>query len=94
MNDEILKELLSEVKSIRSETKSIRSEMNLRFDEVNKRFDSLEEKIDRIEENTHADIMALLRNIDEKMEDRDSAVQALNKRVFKTESIIERITKQ
>jgi uncharacterized protein (DUF885 family) len=83
MNDDILKEILSEMKNIK-----------LGMNEVNKRLEGIEQKIDRIEENTPADIMALLRNIDEKMEDRDSAVQALNKRVFKTESIIERITKQ
>jgi predicted nucleic acid-binding Zn-ribbon protein len=87
MNDALLKELLSEVKNTRSE-------MNLRFDEVNERLGRVEKKVDRIEENIPADILALLKNINDKLEDRDSEVQALNKRVFKTESTLERLTKQ
>jgi hypothetical protein len=65
MNDALLKELLSKVKSIRTE-------MNSRFDEVNEHLGRVEKKVDRIEENTPADILALIKNINEKLEDSDS----------------------
>lgn len=70
------------------------NDMDQRFDGVDQRLDRIEAAVNRIEQNEPADITAMLKQIDKKLDERDNEIQALNKRVFKTESEIERLTRQ
>lgn len=70
------------------------NQMNSRFDGMDQRLERIEEAMIRLEENEPSNIMSLLQQIDGKMDERDHEIQALNKRVFKTESEIERLTRQ
>lgn len=54
----------------------------------------IEEAVLRLEADQPKDIMAILNQINKKLDDRDSELQVLNKRLFKTESEIERLTRQ
>lgn len=54
----------------------------------------IEEAVFRLEENQPKDIMGILNQINKKLDERDSELQVLNKRLFKTESEIERLTRQ
>jgi archaellum component FlaC len=54
----------------------------------------IEEAVLRLEADQPKDIMAVLSQINNKLDDRDSELQVLNKRLFKTESEIERLTRQ
>lgn len=60
----------------------------------NDRLERIEESVNRIEQNEPADIMAVLKQMNGKLDERDYDLQALNKRLFKTESEIERLTRQ
>ncbi|MDE5413294.1 hypothetical protein [Alkalihalobacterium chitinilyticum] len=46
----------------------------------------------RIEKDQTEDVIALLKQMNDKMDVRDSEIQVLNKRVFKVESEIERLS--
>jgi len=70
------------------------NDLEKRFDKVDQRLESIEASVQRIEMNEPADIMAMLKQINGKLDDRDNDMQALNKRVFKVESEIERLTRQ
>ena len=70
------------------------NDMDKRFDRVDQRLERIEEAVNRLEENEPADIMSMLKQINGKLDERDNENQALNKRVFKTESEIERLTRQ
>ncbi|HDJ1468227.1 TPA: hypothetical protein PPO51_004040 [Clostridioides difficile] len=54
----------------------------------------IEEAVIRLEENQPQDITAMLSQINRKLDDRDNELQVLNKRLFKTESEVERLTRQ
>jgi hypothetical protein len=54
----------------------------------------IEEAVLRLEADQPKDVMAVLSQINKKIDDRDSELQVLNKRLFKTESEIERLTRQ
>lgn len=54
----------------------------------------IEEAILRLEADQPKDIRAMLNQIDKKLDDRDNEMQVLNKRLFKTESEVERLTRQ
>lgn len=54
----------------------------------------IEETVLRLEADQPKDIMAMLNQINKKLDDRDNEMQALNKRLFKTESEVERLTRQ
>lgn len=67
---------------------------NKKQEEMDSKIDRIELAIHHIEQNEPADIMAVLNQIDKKLDERDNEIQALNKRLFKTESEIERLTRQ
>lgn len=60
--------------------------------ESNEKLDRIEATLSRIESNQPEDIIGMLKQINNKIDERDSEIQALNKRVFKVESRIERLT--
>lgn len=60
----------------------------------NARLERIENAVNRIEHNEPDDVMSILEQINKKLNERDYDLQALNKRVFKTESEIERLTQQ
>ncbi len=67
---------------------------NQKQSDMDAKMDRIEAAVNRIELNEPADIMAMLKQIDGKLDERDNEIQALNKRLFKTESEIERLTRQ
>lgn len=70
------------------------TEMTKRFDKVDGRLERIENAVNRIEQNEPADVIGMLDQMNKKLDERDYDLQALNKRVFKTESEIERLTQQ
>ncbi|CAJ1000977.1 hypothetical protein BSPP4475_01380 [Brevibacillus aydinogluensis] len=58
------------------------------------RLDSIEQSIHRIESSQPDDIKAILQTISDKLDERDSEIQVLNRRVFKVESALERLSGQ
>jgi len=54
----------------------------------------IEQAVTRLEKNQPEDIIALLKTINRKLDERDYELQALNKRVFKVEGVIEKLTNQ
>ncbi|WP_216827471.1 hypothetical protein [Alkalihalobacterium elongatum] len=69
-------------------------QVNKTFEQVDKRFDRIDTTLARIEKDQTEDVVALLKQMNHKMDVRDSEIQALNKRVFKVESEIERLSQQ
>lgn len=65
-----------------------------RMNVMNKQLERIEESMNRIEHSQPSDILAMLKQINGKLDERDNEIQVLNKRLFKTESEIERLTKQ
>lgn len=63
-------------------------------EEMDEKLDRIEASVNRLEQNEPANIMSMLKQINRKLDDRDYELQALNKRVFKTETEIERLTRQ
>jgi chromosome segregation ATPase len=115
MSDEILKQILEEMKSMnqkmdRMETRLESAEATVQDTrgQMNSRFDTLETKLAHVENDvttikatvdhmaaeTPEDVMGMLKQINSKLEEKDSDVQALNKRLFRTESVVERLSKQ
>jgi uncharacterized coiled-coil protein SlyX len=58
------------------------------------KIDRVEESVNRIEHGQPTDTLAMLKQISGKLDERDDEIQVLNKRVFKTEAEIERLTRQ
>lgn len=90
-----------EVQIVKGELQDVKSKMNSRFDTLEAKIALVQEDVTeikvstgRMEENEPANIYTMLKQINRKLDDRDNDIQALNKRVFKTESEIERLTSQ
>ncbi|WP_047153756.1 hypothetical protein [Aneurinibacillus tyrosinisolvens] len=62
--------------------------------ETNEKLERIESTLLRLEAEQPKDIGAMLKQINNKLDERDFGMQALNKRVFKVESDIERLTQQ
>jgi len=69
-------------------------EVNQRFNEVGKRLGRVEAAVIRIEENEPANMTAMLKQINSKLDESKSGIQVLNERILKSESKIERLTKK
>jgi len=99
-------ELQTEIKGVKSETKDNRSQMNFRFDTLEMKTSHIETKLAYVEHDVAAikatvdhmsgevpqDVMGMLKQMNSKLDDKDSDVQALNKRLFRVESTLERVT--
>jgi len=75
MNDQLLREILEELKSAKQERLDLKSQMNSRFDTLDTKVSTVEQDIkdikasvNRIEENEPQDIVAMLNNINDKLE--------------------------
>lgn len=104
MSEQLLKQIINELQSIKSEQQNT----NLRLDQFESRLDQIELRLDRIEtdvaeikQSVHRiefgqpeDIKAMLQTIYDKLDERDSEIQVLNRRVFKVESAVERLSGQ
>lgn len=90
MSDKILQQILEQMTAMQKEIKGVKEEMNLRFDRLDKSIDKAH--MENISSDEH--ILSTLKEMNTKLDDRDHDVQALNKRVFKVESEIERLTRQ
>jgi chromosome segregation ATPase len=108
VSHELLKQILDELKGlnqrvggIESEIQDVKSQMNSRFDTIETNMShmqgdvsSIKNSVDRMEKNEPADVLAMLKQINGKLDGRDDEIQVLNKRLFKTESEVERLTRQ
>lgn len=112
MSDDLLKQILEEMKSLNQRLSHVESNMATKQDlmdirvQMNSRFDTLETKmsyvesdvasikatVDLIASETPQDVMGMLKQINAKLEEKNYDVQALNKRLFKVESVVERVT--
>jgi chromosome segregation ATPase len=70
------------------------SEMDQRFDGMDQRFNEVDERlvrieaaVTRLEENEPANITSMVKLINEKLDQNNSEIQALNKRVLKIEGL-------
>lgn len=68
--------------------------MDKRFDTADAKLDRIEAAVNRIEHNEPENIVAILKQINDKLDNKEFELQALNKRVFKNETEIERLTRQ
>ncbi len=89
MNEDLLQQLLNEIKDIKSNM-ATKSDINT----IKNELIVIKQSIQLIEQSQPNDIYAILKNISNKLEERDSEVLVLNKRIFKVESVIERLTNQ
>jgi predicted nucleic acid-binding Zn-ribbon protein len=108
VSHELLKQILDELKGlnqrvggIESEIQDVKSQMNSHFDTIETNMShmqgdvsSIKNSVDRMEQNEPADVLAMLKQINGKLDGRDDEIQVLNKRLFKTESEVERLTRQ
>ncbi|TCS80394.1 hypothetical protein [Tepidibacillus fermentans] len=83
----------------KSEIQDIKSNVNNRFDIIETKLAQLQVDVSevkatvrRIEESHQEDVHAMLQTINNKLDQRDAEIQVLNKRIFKLESEVERMT--
>jgi archaellum component FlaC len=88
--EELLKQILIEIAGMKSEITGIKTNM-VRLEH---KVDGIYQSVVRMEEGQPLDIYAMLGNISNKVDSRDSEITVLNKRVFKLESDVERLNKQ
>lgn len=96
MSDQLLRQILDELKTAKQERQDLKSQMNNRFDTLDAKVTNVEQEVTeiktsvkRIEENEPQDIVAMLYNINNKLEFKSYDVSALNKSLFNVTSIIE-----
>ena len=103
---DVKSELQTEIKGVKSEIQDTRSQMNFRFDTLEMKTSHIETKLAHVERDVAAikatvdhmsgevpqDVMGMLKQMNSKLDDKDSDVQALNKRLFRVESTLERVT--
>lgn len=106
--EELLKQFMNEMREFRSDVneqlETIKEDVSgLKEDVAGLKEDvkalkegqqRLEEGLNRIESSQPHDIMAMLKSIDRKLDDKDFELIVLNNRVFKAEANIERLNKQ
>ncbi|MFT9494589.1 MULTISPECIES: hypothetical protein [Bacillota] len=101
MTDKKLDMILTALSEFRSGFYKFKNESQEQSEENKKRFKEIKGQLERIEETTlrleaeqPKDITTILNQISKKLDERDNDLQALNKRVFRTESEIERLARQ
>jgi chromosome segregation ATPase len=88
--ENLLKQMLTELQGLKKDVTSLMDGQT----RLEQKVDGIYQAVVRIEEGQPKDIYAMLENIDRKLEDKDSEITVLNKRIFKIESDIERLNKQ
>jgi predicted nucleic acid-binding Zn-ribbon protein len=106
--EELLTQLMNEMREFRSDVNKRFENVSLQLENIENDVKGLKEEVQylkegqqrleeavaRIESSQPHDIMAMLKSIDRKLDDKDFELSVLNKRVFKTEVDIERLSKQ
>lgn len=99
--NEAQKEMKQEQTSLKLTQQDMKSQINYRFETLETKVSHMQnditdikESVYRIEEDEPQDILAMLSNINQKLENRDSDVEALNKRLFRAKSTLERLTNE
>lgn len=99
--NKVQQEVKVDMAGIKQAQQDIESQMNSRFDALEVKVAQVQEDtteikagVNRIEKNEPKDIHAMLDQINHKLNDKDSDVFALHKRLFRVESTLERITNQ
>lgn len=99
--EELLKQFMNEMREFRSDVneqlETIKEDVAGLKEDVKALKEGqqrLEEGLNRIESSQPHDIMAMLKSIDRKLDDKDFELIVLNNRVFKAEANIERLNKQ
>ncbi|WP_339061089.1 hypothetical protein [Tepidibacillus marianensis] len=85
--EKLLKQILSEVQNIKNDIISLKDNQN----RLEHKVDGIYQAVVRIEEGQPKDIFAILENINRKLDNKDSEINVLNKRIFKVEAEIERL---
>jgi mRNA-degrading endonuclease HigB of HigAB toxin-antitoxin module len=89
MSDPLLNQILSEIKDLKS---NIATKSDV--EQIKAELAAIKNSVERIEMNQPEDIKAMLQTISDKLDERDSEIQVLNRRVFKVESALERLSGQ
>lgn len=92
--EDFQKENKEQFADLREQFNQHKLENKVQFDQFKAQLTRVEDTLVRLEENQSQDIVAVLKQIDKKLDDRDNELQVLNKRLFKTESDVERLTRQ
>lgn len=87
--------------SVESELQGTRSEMKSRFDTVDTKIAHMQNDITEIKESAHRletdqpdDVIGLLKSMNEKLENRDNEMLAVNRRLYRVEGTLEGLVKQ
>jgi chromosome segregation ATPase len=83
------KGLRADVEELRDGQRGLRADV----EEVKNGQKEIKEAVIRLEETQPKDIIAILERIDKKLDTKDFELYALNKRVFKVETEIERLSR-
>lgn len=83
-----------EFNGFKEEFNVFKEEFNGYKTETNEKLERMETGLLRLEEEQSENVTALLKQINNKLDEHDAEIQALNKRVFKVEAGMERITQQ
>ncbi|MGG1685136.1 hypothetical protein [Pseudalkalibacillus sp. NRS-1564] len=87
MSDEKLNMIITALSEFRNDFDQFKKENNEQLSRI-------EKTVVRLEADEPKDVMAMLTQINQKLDHRDDELQVLNKRLFKTESEVERLTRQ
>lgn len=108
MNEDILKQILNEMKDmktdmhdmksdindLKSEMNNMKSEMSNMKADMNNRFTNVDMALERIENQNHEDVLGMLKVINNKMDKEDNEVLAINRRLHRVEGVVEGLSKQ
>ncbi|WP_339063621.1 hypothetical protein [Tepidibacillus marianensis] len=89
--EELLERILHELSIIKSDMANFATKSDIQ--DVKNELIEIKQSVQRIEQSHPEDIHAMLQTINNKLDQRDSDVQVLNKRIFKVESDVERLTR-
>ncbi len=83
----ILNQILSEIKGMKADIVYLKESQS----SIEQKIDGIYKAVVRIEEGQPKDIFAILENINQKLDTKESEINVLNKRIFKVETEIERL---
>ncbi|WNF37404.1 hypothetical protein RJD24_02775 [Bacillaceae bacterium IKA-2] len=104
MSENILKQVLEEVKNLNNGLANIENQLN----QMDSRFDTLDttnlsmqsditdikQGVQRIEESHPEDVIGMLKTINSKLDERDNEMLAINRRLYRVEGVVEGVSKQ
>ncbi|MEM4994919.1 hypothetical protein WKH56_20355 [Priestia sp. SB1] len=84
--EEMLKQILTKLNGLKQGQKEMKED----FKNLSDKVDNIEKAVNRIEVSQNEDVIAILKRVDQDIEDK---TQALNKRVYKLETEYERLSR-